>query len=168
MYRFFVPLVAIGAFTSAAAADELKRASEAVVACRDLQGAEKAECFDRSSLRLSEVLKQSHGEPEHNDTAPDWAKAPEPAPTAVAGNKSKNTQKPETPKQFTVTVVRVGSAGGKMKFYTDDGQVWKQTQRDAVTLPPLPSTAKIKRRLTGNPVIQFPNRSKSYKVERVE
>ena len=77
-------------------------------------------------------------------------------------------QIPKQPKKFTVTVVRAASFGGKMTFYTDDGQVWHQTQRDAVTLPPLPTPAKIKKRLTGNPVIQFPNLSKSYKVERIE
>jgi hypothetical protein len=37
-----------------------------------------------------------------------------------------------------------------------------------VSLPALPTTAKIKKRMTGNPVIQFPNLSKSYKVERIE
>lgn len=168
MSRLFIALTVTCLMTLPSAADDLRTAAEAVAGCRNLPESDKAACFDTTADALAKMLEAESAGPSPVDAAPAWAKAPEPEVTSVAKTAQVRGEKPKEAKQFTVTIVRVANAGGKLKFYTDDGQVWFQTQRDAVTLPALPSTAKIKRRLTGNPVIQFPNRSKSYKVERVE
>lgn len=168
MSRLFLALAATGLMALPAVADDLRDAAEAVTACRALPDADKAACFDTTSAALADLLAPAIVAAAPEDSAPEWAKAPEPKEPEVEKPRKARVEEPKQPNKFEVTIVRVGNFGGKMTFYTDDGQIWHQTQQDAVSLPALPTTAKIKKRMTGNPVIQFPNLSKSYKVERIE
>ena len=72
---------------------------------------------------------------------------------------------------FPITIVRITrNSAGRIFFYTEGGQVWRQTQVRDVTPPKsLPASAVVQRSITGNPKLSFddvPNRS--YRVRRVE
>lgn len=102
---------------------------------------------DRSSVATGESI-------------PAWAAAPDrdEAPRSEQSN------------EFTATIVRiVRNQLGRHYFHTEDGAVWMQTQVEKIRAPEsLPAEATFRRKLTGNPTIQFDISNRSYRVRRVE
>jgi hypothetical protein len=176
--------MAVGAlYSGSASADVLRDAAEATIKCQAEADAEKRlACLEAATQQLQAALAEptpvidtspstpaiaatvpsarNKPQPEASDKTPVWAKAPErPAsgPDAEA-----------EPEEIEVTVVTATESFGRYTFVTSDGQIWKMTQSDRVKLPKdLPTQATIKRKLTGNPMIQFTNVSRAYRVMRV-
>ena len=78
MSRLFLALAATGLMALPAVADDLRDAAEAVTACRALPDADKAACFDTTSAALADLLAPAIVAAAPEDSAPEWAKAPEP------------------------------------------------------------------------------------------
>lgn len=111
---------------------------------------------------------------------PKWRRAPEPKKTPEPTATKKRPPlwarvlRPDDGSDddlYPVTVVKITRNGaGRVFFYTEGGQVWRQTQVKEVTPPKsLPAGAVIQKSATGNPRFSFddvPNRS--YRVRRVE
>ena len=174
---------------TAVAADPLRLAAEDTASCRELRDPDvRLACFDAAAHRLSEalgsryqVVRNAGGLPIYtaatNASAapatleplvratkqlPDWAAAPQ--------RQRRDDDKAETPRRFAATIVRITSNNvGRHSFYTEDGAVWEQTQLVEVIQPKsLPTVAKFRRSLTGNPTISFEVSSRSYRVRRIE
>ena len=96
------------------------------------------------------------------DGLPIWAAAPQYTREELA----------EEPRDtFQATIVRITrTKAGKHRFYTESGAVWEQTQKVKVNPPKsLPAVAEFRRRMTGNPMIKFPEVSnRSYRVRRTK
>ena len=176
---------------TAVAADPLRLAAEDTASCRELRDPDvRLACFDAAAHRLSEalgsryqVVRNAGGLPistaATNASAapatleplvratkqlPDWAAAPQ------RQRQRRDDDKAETPRRFEATIVRITSNNvGRHRFYTEDGAVWEQTQLVEVIQPKsLPTVAKFRRSLTGNPTISFEVSSRSYRVRRIE
>ncbi len=156
-------------------------AAKKTVSCRDLTNAkDRLDCFDASTKKLASLItpdKSVAKVPETSsqdssttdssvttagDSIPTWAAAP---------RHTKEELSQEKRQSFETTIVRITvNNEGKHSFYTKDGAVWKQTQKDKV-LPPrsLPALAEIRRKRTGNPTIKFVDVSnRSYRVLRIK
>ena len=179
-----LPIMAV----SAQSAD--KTDLDAIAACsRIADAAERLACFDAAvagaddrvgpsptpdsvapqiaSAPAPEPAPAPSPSPAAVDTAPDWAKAPAPE----VRSESVAAREARTPNEFGILIVKVTRTGaGKLRFYTDNGQVWEQLfDNEDWDLPDtLPAEAKIKRRMIGKPVIQFPHRNRTYKVRRLQ
>ena len=177
---------------TAVAADPLRLAAEDTASCRELRDPDvRLACFDAAAHRLSEALgsrdqvvrnagdlpiytaaTNASASPAAPATLeplvratkqlPDWAAAPQ--------RQRRDDDKAETPRRFEATIVRITSNNvGRHRFYTEDGAVWEQTQLVEVIQPKsLPTVAKFRRSLTGNPTISFEVSSRSYRVRRIE
>jgi len=192
--------VACGLVGGTAAADELKDAATKVTECRQItDSVTRLTCLDSAAAALSLVLEgapQSTAvveapaapaavseEPEE----PKWARAPKPRKVPepkveVAENTPKEKKPPlwarvlrpddgSADDLYAVNVIRITRNGaGRIFFYTEEGQVWRQTQLVEVKPPKtLPAGAVIQRSLTGSPKISFDDvPGKSYRVRRVE
>ncbi len=180
-----VVAMALGAALCApAGADVLRDAAEATVKCQAETDAQKRlECLEAATQQLQAALAApppvieaapvpapgtvaaatkgpAQQQAAVTDGTPVWAKAPD---RPVAGPDGE-----AEPKEIEVTVVKATESFGRYTFTTSDGQVWKMTQNDRVKLPKeIPAPATIKRKLTGNPMIQFTNVSRAYRVERI-
>lgn len=177
--RYLLLFVAIGQISLAtASADPLQEAASAALECQaEADPAERLECLDAAARQIGDALQlqPAAAEPAQQalpvaaapavkesagKTAPFWARAPAPRPQPE--------EREAEPGEIHVTVMKATESFGRYTFTTSDGQVWRQTQNERVRLPAeLPTPAKIKRRLTGNPSIQFPNVSRGYRVERL-
>ena len=176
---------------TAVAADPLRLAAEDTASCRELRDPDvRLACFDAAAHRLSkalgsrdQVVRNAGDLPISTDATnasaapaavepsvratkqlPDWAAAPQ------RQRQRRDDDKAETPRRFEATIVRITSNNvGRHRFYTEDGAVWEQTQLVEVIQPKsLPTVAKFRRSLTGNPTISFEVSSRSYRVRRIE
>lgn len=183
MKTYVVALALSAALCAPAGADVLREAAEATVKCQAETDAEKRlACLEAASQQLQAALAAPvavatasppapvspaivapapvAAEPPEADGTPFWAKAPE--------RRVVDPDAEPEPTEIEVTVVKATESFGRYTFTTSDGQVWKQTQTDRVKLPKeMPAPATIKRKLTGNPMIQFTNVSRAYRVERI-
>jgi hypothetical protein len=137
-------------------------------------------CFDAATKRLADILNSTSDTEKHDESAisaktsvdmvvpsvttedesPTWASAPQ----------FTEAQRAQDSPEFQATIVRITRNGiGRHRFYTNDSVIWEQTQIVDVRPPQsLPTVAKFRRRMTGNPTIQFDTSSRSYRVRRVE
>ncbi len=148
----------------------------ALMMCAGIEdAAERLACFDAQVAAARTAPDPATGPapvtpppaPEPVDTAPNWAKAPEPDLTDEAFKQAESRE----PDEFAIEIVKVTrTRERKLRFYTDDGQVWEQllSEEDWDLPDMLPARAEIRRRMVGKPVIKFDHRRKTYKVTRIE
>ena len=192
--------LSIGYFAPLAVADDLSAAASKVIECRSIaDDMSRLSCLDEASIALSTALSAGAVTAEtptisHSSTEtlpepaapkiakkPNWAQAP--APKVVADNETVEEKKPpiwarvlrpddeSDDEIYAITVVRITrNKTGRIFFYTDSGEIWRQTQVVDVRPPKsLPAAAVVQRSLIGSPSLSFddvPNRS--YKVRRIE
>ena len=157
--------------------------AKSTVNCREVSDAEdRLACFDVAAKRLADLLNPVK-------PATDLAEAPSPNPEsstaespaivaddgiptwAAAPQYTKEELAQETRDKFETMIVRITvNKRGSHRFYTEDGAVWKQTQKVKVVPPrSLPAIAELRLKRTGNPTIKFIDISnRSYRVRRVE
>lgn len=147
----------------------------ALMMCAGIEdAAERLACFDaqvaaanagpRPAPALAPATRPSV--PETVDTAPSWAKAPEPAEVEAKPTRQFDRE----PSDFAAEIVKVTrTRSDKLRFYTADGQVWEQllSGEDWDLPDSLPANAEIQRRMVGKPVIKFEHSKKTYKVKRI-
>ncbi|MEO0981527.1 MAG: hypothetical protein AAFX03_02615 [Pseudomonadota bacterium] len=95
-------------------------------------------------------------------TVPEWAEAPKEPERDEEG-------KPVEPDRFQVSIVRITVNNvGRHRFYTDDGQIWRQEQiEDFRTPSALPAVAEIRKASTwGPPWLTFEDRGGRVRVRR--
>ncbi len=180
----FVPIL-IGAFIFSFPVngeEELVKAARNTANCRDVIDTEsRLACFDTASKRLAELLSPAKTVTERDKTFdPDSSPTESPAITATeegppiwaaAPQHSIEELNQEKREAFQTTIVRITvNSSGRHSFYTEEGAVWKQTQKDKVVPPKsLPAKAEIRRKRTGNPTIKFIDVSnRSYRVLRIK
>ena len=173
--RHLLVLAAIAhASATAAMADPVRDAASAVVECRGEADTQKRlACLDNAAAQMQDALSApalaQPAQPTPPAAPPQQTAQAESSPTwARAPDIPENVTRESEPSEIEVTIVKASESFGRYTFVTSDGQVWRQTQPDRVRMPRnLPTTATIKRRITGNPMIHFPNLSRGYRVERI-
>jgi len=181
----FVPILIDASIFSSPVngAESLIEEAKNTVNCREVSDAEnRLACFDGAVKRLADLLNPvtpatvladtPSPDPESStvesaaisagDGIPIWAAAPQYTKEELAQ---------EARDKFETTIVRITvNKAGSHRFYTEDGAVWKQTQKVKVVPPrSLPAMAELRLKRTGNPTIKFIGISnRSYRVRRVE
>jgi hypothetical protein len=117
---------------------------------------------DGEEERRAEPSSGARGESDEagEEARPAWAAAPE----------KDERSREDSDNRFTDTIVRITRNNvGRHYFHTEDGAVWMQTQIEDIRPPrSLPAEATFRRKLTGNPTIQFDVSNRSYRVRRIE
>ena len=149
--------------------------TEDLLACGQITAAaDRLACYDGVAGRLS-------GDEPKNVVAvaspPPPAAEPEPEP-AEAGSSTlgekylerPKRQKKEKPADVDVVVTKVDrDARGRMRYYLENGQIWRQAEDRSVSKPrSIPTPAKIKVGFLGSHAIRIDGTKSSIKVRRVK
>lgn len=175
--RIIAGLLVIASFAGNASADALKQAASQVTDCRSIEGdAARLQCLDFAASNLALILTESAVDNEASE--PKWAQAPQEREV----KQDENNRAPiwarvlrdddgSDDELLPVTVVRITrNKTGRMFFYTESGQIWRQTKKREFEPPTgLPAEAVIQKSITGSPRLSFDEKpDRSYRVRRVE
>ncbi len=148
---------------------------KSLLACGQLSGAaERLACYDR----IAGQVRRGSPQPPPGEALP----PPEPTnpkPAVVQGESDRlgekylertKRKKKEKPQDFEVVVTRVDrDARGRMRYFLENGQIWRQAIDRSVSKPrSLPIAAKIKVGFLGSHAIRIEGTKSSVKVKRVK
>lgn len=190
-----VSAMGIVAVIGSAAAQDMRTASENVVACQNVEEASaRLDCFEKAAADLSAVLAAP---------APEMAAAPEPAqqaavpaaataaPAAVQQASTSTTENipssslpswipritfgsgrdvEKEPDEFETKLTRIqANRIGRHFFTTADGHVWRQKKPEEIRAPKtLPADIILYQNITGGIRLKIVETNRSYAVQRVE
>lgn len=192
-----VSAMGIVAVIGSAAAQDMRTASENVVACQNVEEASaRLDCFEKAAADLSAVLAAP---------APEMAAAPEPAQQAAVPASAAATAAPaavqqaststtenipssslpswipritfgsgrdveKEPDEFETKLTRIqANRIGRHFFTTADGHVWRQKKPEEIRAPKkLPADIILYQNITGGIRLKIVETNRSYAVQRVE
>lgn len=192
-----VSAMGIVAVIGSAAAQDMRTASENVVACQSVEEASaRLDCFEKAATDLSAVLAAP---------APEMAAAPVPAqqaavpataaataaPAAVQQASTSTTENipssslpswipritfgsgrdvEKEPDEFETKLTRIqANRIGRHFFTTADGHVWRQKKPEEIRAPKkLPADIILYQNITGGIRLKIVETNRSYAVQRVE
>ena len=188
-----VSAIGIGALIGTAAAQDMRTASESVVACQTIEEASaRLDCFEKAAADLSAVLAIPAPEVVAAPAAPSpntpvapmettVTAGPEEAPEETIKQSSLPSWIPritfgsdrdveKEPDEYQTKLTRIQVNGiGRHFFTTADGQVWRQIKIEEIRAPKtLPADITLFQGMTGGIRLKIEETKRTYAVYRVE
>jgi len=188
-----VSAIGIGALIGSATAQDMRAASENVVACQSVEDAlERLDCFEKAAADLSVLLSAPASEvvaapaiaspavpavPTETAMAPTTETAPEETikqsslpswiPRITFGS-DRDVEKEPDEYQTKLTRIQVNRIGRHF-FTTSDGQVWRQTNIADIRAPKtLPADITLSQSIMGGIRLKIEETNRIYAVARAE